>query len=750
MTLSEFKSFGQLVLESTEEALTISSARHTFRACAVHKSFEFVEIRRFLKEGTLVAEMLVVDCVNDGVPTKNTVGILYRERIGLIFYVESSRMPEVRALRQNFPLTLHQYYVKSGEPAALCLYLETWETVERSWTPRSHLNRVLWWLAKTAAGVIHNDDQPVEPFYLPGYYEIVLPPDFREKVHHQELVLTIERIGERKFIGRFEELSKLRKDKIDLNCIVISTKSVNHAPIEHLPPNLGTLDEQILRRGGDGLFSPLCLEIVRLVNAEGFPKLTNSKLLIVVQIPIRQNDSTLAERYEHKAFYLNVSLGQLGEDCNVLADGKDGNYYKIPSFSDEIITSAGKWHSIEIEAMEIAFSLTSETAQEASGISADGSNFFGVLAGVGALGSAIAEIWYREAWGQWTFIDPDYVKAHNLARSSVKNFQIGCPKAIAVKQMVEETYFDSYAKAFAIVDSVINFSNDEVKTATKNAELVVDITTTLAVPRELAIADVKRSASAFITPSGHGAVLMLEDADRDIRLDALEAQYYSAILNSNWGEEHLAGVQGSIRVGAGCRDLSAIISVELIQLHAAILARQIRLGREHSEALISVWQVDPKSGAVSVHAPSVSESLTVIAGDWKIVWNTQLKNKVGQFRSTHLPNETGGIVLGYVDQKLRSIFVVDLLSGPPDSMEAPDGFIRGVQGLEEQIRTTQVRTANIVSYIGEWHSHPPGTSTDLSTQDVQLLAYLVEMLKQDGIPVVMLIVGENEETWAVD
>jgi len=84
-----------------------------------------------------------------------------------------------------------------------------------------------------------------------------------------------------------------------------------------------------------------------------------------------------------------------------------------------------------------------------------------------------------------------------------------------------------------------------------------------------------------------------------------------------------------------------------------------------------------------------------------------------------------------------------------DSLSDSSSFTRGFQGLEKQIQTSQTLTANIVSYIGEWHSHPPGISSKPSSQDIKLLNYLAETLISDGLPGVMLIVGENKETWSI-
>ncbi|OWY64436.1 hypothetical protein B7486_47285 [cyanobacterium TDX16] len=739
--------FGEPLAQLAEAALTIPISRYIFRACHRHKFFELVELKCIVQDGQCIAEMLVVDCTNDGIPTRNAIGILYRERIGLIFHAEEARMPEVRALRQGFPATLHQNLVNKGEPASLCLYYEPWEVVRRSWTPQSHLNRVLWWLAETAKGTLHREDQPVEQFYFRSPFEIILPPDFDEKIQQHDLVLTVGRAEDRVFLGKFLQASQAKNAQLELTCIILALQPVTHGTIEHFPYDLGTLDGQFAARGAT-LFDLLCTQIKCSVGGEGVSKIANIKTIIILQIPIQRNHSTAVEQNEYKAFYLNVNLGQLGEACGVLTDGRDGKYYKIPSF-DGASSPADAWRSINIEPIEVAFSLTNAIARQASGIRADTADFSGILAGVGALGSTLADIWYREAWGTWTFVDPDYIKPHNLARQTTKHFQVGQFKANAVKQMVEEIYFNGYAKAFAIVDSVTNWSNANLKTAVESADIVVDATTTLAVPRDLAIAHVKRAASIFLTPSGHGSVLLLEDSDRITRLDGLEAQYYEAILNNAWGEQHLSGHQGHLWVGAGCRDVSRVISVELLQLHSATLARQIRLKRECSEAVISIWQVEPQTGTISANTVTVAASLTVVVNSWQIVWNARLQDKARLIRSTNLPNETGGVLLGYIDQKLQTIFVVDILPAPLDSVADASSFIRGIQGLEEQIQTAQTRTANIVSYIGEWHSHPPKISTKPSEHDISLLTYLAEALKHEGLPAIVLIIGENEESWSL-
>lgn len=64
--------------------------------------------------------------------------------------------------------------------------------------------------------------------------------------------------------------------------------------------------------------------------------------------------------------------------------------------------------------------------------------------------------------------------------------------------------------------------------------------------------------------------------------------------------------------------------------------------------------------------------------------------------------------------------------------------------MREAIERAAELSANIVCYLGEWHSHPRNSSAMPSTTDADLLAYLAETLVMDGVPALMIIVGEAD------
>ncbi|MGJ7467760.1 hypothetical protein [Comamonas thiooxydans] len=114
------------------------------------RDFTIVQILHYGKDETPMLECIIVDVECDGVPSKNSVGIRYRERLALCVSGNPKLLVEVLALRKDFPVLMHQNQGIPGAPASLCLYFEPEAAVMRTWTPQSFLRRIQWWLEKRA------------------------------------------------------------------------------------------------------------------------------------------------------------------------------------------------------------------------------------------------------------------------------------------------------------------------------------------------------------------------------------------------------------------------------------------------------------------------------------------------------------------------------------------------------------------------------------------------------------------------
>jgi hypothetical protein len=222
----------------------------------------------------------------------------------------------------------------------------------------------------------------------------------------------------------------------------------------------------------------------------------------------------------------------------------------------------------------------------------------------------------------------------------------------------------------------------------------------------------------------------------------LEAQYYRAILDSDWGDTHLSGHLGRHWVGAGCREITLSMSDELVHLHAAILAQQLRKNSSQPEAKICIWDLQEDTGGIIPYGIPVFHSRSIQVNGWEIIWDEGFIENVKKYRAEALPNETGGILFGIIDQKDRTITLVKACRAPENSESSPSGFGRAAYPSTAVLYECYQRTAGIVTYTGEWHSHPPNYGALPSGDDIGQLQFLTSSLQIEGMPTLMVIIAD--------
>jgi len=191
------------------------------------------------------------------------------------------------------------------------------------------------------------------------------------------------------------------------------------------------------------------------------------------------------------------------------------------------------------------------------------------------------------------------------------------------------------------------------------------------------------------------------------------------------------------------------IASECIHLHAGILSRQLRQSVAKPEARICIWSYDEQSGAVASHEIPVAKVFTVTSNGWTIKYDAAFLDKLKRARSAALPNEIGGSIVGVTDLKARTLVIVDVLPTPPDSKSSPVHFIRGEEGQQTELEKVLERTARVVDYLGEWHSHPDGVSAQPSKEDESLLNTVHRKMSAEGLPALMVIVAKNDISLSV-
>lgn len=738
----EFHDWGGIVVNARSVQLD-QVVEVVHKACLDNSACEVVEVRI---DNETHHQTIVVDLGDGSFSTDNDVGICRVERLALSYQQGREFCWEVRALRKDFPVTIHQNHVSVGQPRSLCLYIDPWSSIERSWTPELFLQRIFWWLRATAEGTIHGSDQPIEQLFFSSPITVLLPEGYFDSDMSAQKKLFFEfrkhpKLDEQTLVGSYSDNQVNQSSDTPL-CMPVSVMldPVENGPIEEYAGTLGQLQQTLESRGSD-ILAPLKSAIDSLA-ADGGIEVQNARtelVLLILGIP-RSREGTI-ERTEIQGFIVDSKIGDLGESLSVLLRAPEQNVWYRDS-----LQSGGddRWKEFQLDPVGVKCFPSKGEIRQYSGLSGDDEGPNGVIAGVGALGGLLAKIWKRECWGSWTYIDKDIVQPHNIARHIGSYHCVGYPKSHIVDALANDIHTHANTKNDGHFVSDILANDTVIQDTISGSDLVIDATTTLNVPRTLSLKeDCPRTVSVFISPSGMAAVMLLEDECRNVRCSHLEAQYYRSILNSDWGEKHLNGHLGRYWVGGGCRDVTVVLSDELVHLHAATLARQVRKASKEASARVSIWECNDDTGAVIAHDVPVSESHSKKVNEWEIIWDDGLLDEARRYRAESLPEETGGIVFGVIDQKDRTITLVKACSAPPNSQSSRSSFSRGAYESSDILDDCHERTAGVVSYVGEWHSHPAGCNALPSQDDIGQLEFITSALRAEGMPALMMIISES-------
>jgi len=728
---------------SDAAALKIPRAKQLHDAVVRHRDYSVIRLVDHKEGDAPTLECIIVDVECDGVPSKNEVSIQYRERLALCVPSDPKRLVNVLALRKDFPILMHQNQGVPDAPASLCLYFEPSTAVHRTWTPQSFLRRIQWWLEKSARGELHPADQPVEHLFFSTPYELVLPWDLEALRKNEEIRFMLARSAERPnrgFTLFLEAIPKNAQVKTGTTApIELTLPPIVHGFVERDPATLGQLSDILSKRGVE-LLSVLASALQARVGPKGAAaSAEDNSTVILLRIPICRAEGEAPTGLTHRAFISLVGGLQLGESTGALFS-HNGQYFSAAGVLGSEPATA--WRKQPVFPMDVLQRNDALAARRQSGIAEAGPR--AVLVGAGSLGSAMLNLWSRAGWGEWTVIDKDHIKPHNLSRHVAYARHIGDPKAEVVAGL-NAAVMNGATEITPLNADASDLQQSVVKNALTNTQLVIDASTTLEYPRAVSAIDaIARHISVFITPNGNAAALLAEDAQRTLRLRTLETQYYRALIQQEWGRAHLTGNVGSFWSGASCRDISMVMPYSRIMGQASTLAEQIQAASAFEGPMIRVWQRDPMRGSVEVHDVPVSPERCMSLGEWSLFFDFGVEQQLRELRTKGFPNETGGVLLGYYDFNIGAVMVVAALPAPPDSKASRASFERGIAGLAEMVAEASRRTAGIVGYIGEWHSHPPGHSATPSHDDLIQLVHLALGMSDDGLPAVQLIVGEDD------
>jgi integrative and conjugative element protein (TIGR02256 family) len=701
----------------------------------------FVEAR-IIGEGSERIETIVFD-VDVEVCQISAFDVHPTERISVSFRLNSTNWPEVLALREDFPLVPHLNLRTVEFPRSLCLYEEDFLEGRFRWTAVSIVERTRTWLSETAQGVLHKSDQPLEPLFLGTRNTIVLPADIYARTALGPTQLLISR-DDRKpwgeiYVARYLA-GGVQGQGTEFIAATYVCPPILHGVINWIPQNLSDLNSALSSTGGN------LLESLRN-QLESWPReswLLACHLVLIVFFPKARDANGAVESFETRVFVTLQKVGEIGESLGIwqLANGVPGHL--IGGTVDHT-----RLEQIGMVPLNPTFALDRQRAASINGASPDLRKIAAV--GMGALGSQIVSLLARSGYGQWSLVDSDLLLPHNLARHALLHSLVGMPKAEAMSMHLNAILAEPMVEISIFAD-VLNpgEKEEEVNRVLQTADMILDFSASVPVARTLALAESAqgRRTSAFMNPSGSSSIVLCEDSQRLTRLDSLEMQYYRAILSHSELTDHLAIPAGSIRFATSCRDVSSTLPAHQVALHAALASGAIKSALSSDGPCIRIWIADEQGAIRALQIPPAPMIERQI-GEWRLLTDRGLLEKLRLLRSAGLPAETGGVLLGAWDLIHKIVYVTDTIPAPPDSRKRATSFIRGCEGLLQEVTHAGLTTNGMLQYIGEWHSHPKSHGTAPSDDDRRVFEWITDKTTEDGQQPVMAIVGELDVRWFI-
>lgn len=679
-------------------------------------------------------DCLVIDIGPLQIPQFPVFEVKKIEQIKII--VSDNTLPEVLC-RKDFPVVPH-LNVKSDGVKSLCLFDVPFCEIEYMFNASMFIRRIVYWFEKTARGELHQPDQPLEPFfpYVNDYIIIAYNngiPFFRYKaIETSNGDIFFETPLEDTTVGNVAI-------RLDISISKVYTENI----IKKMPKTLGDLDSAFEEKIVDKIIETALLtwevkrnpKLYESLFKQSEKALKNCPIFLLVEVSISRSKESEPEKSTTKIFKLDGSLLSFLISCG----------YCVKKGQLLIKNKTKEYQNIKLRPFETLLKFNKKYARLLNTITTKEDNTF-IQIGLGSLGSQIANNCIREGYGIWTFIDPDCILPHNLARHCLFAQNIGENKALAMKAFSEAIIMRDNPPCVEKAYNANIFSTEHIESFISdisNSNLVVDTSASIAVSRFLChiLSNSTRCVSFFMNPSGTALIMLAENADRTIKLDTLEMQYYSLLTNSSDLTQHLKN-EKHVVYSSSCRNASLTYSQDNVSIFSGIGSKEIKKLENTNEAIIKIWTIDEND--TSIHLKSAKGCIfnNYKYNGWQIKVSSLLEENLHRMRTLKIPRETGGVLIGSFDYKQKICYIVDSIDSIEDSEEYPCAFVRGSKGLSKKLNDISEITIDNLTYIGEWHSHP-NDNTNQSTDDKKLMDSIVDYNRTNSSPGCMIIVGET-------
>jgi len=392
-----------------------------------------------------------------------------------------------------------------------------------------------------------------------------------------------------------------------------------------------------------------------------------------------------------------------------------------------------------------------------------------LVLGCGALGAPIAEHCVRAAAELVDVIDSGVVTPGVLVRQPYQESDLGIQKASALA-----TRLQSISPRTVVCHDVVDALRSDALTeeeALRTYDLVIDATANRAVAvrleqlwrdgsdlPSLVSVGIGRTATigiATVTPPGARATavdllrrlaLLTSDSERSDLTDVRDEFFPDHEMLDFFPEEGCS----SATFRGSAADVNALAGL-LLNESLRRLADQLGNGDGHPvPSAVSVVRACPDGDRPGVIRLPVQTDLVLTDPRWGF----QVRMSQDAFRQLYeqvaaapgadsdSPSETGGLLLGQIDDACGVVWVTQVEKLPEGSERSPRGVVISPAGARDHLRRRYERTGGRLGFVGYWHSHPASAATPSAT-DRETMTSLVEDDEMLA-PALLLVAGVPE------
>jgi len=674
--------------------------------------------------------------------------IKWDERVSIEFDKDDRLVPTVCSLRKDFPRLIHTNMGKDNEPVSLCLYEETWEEIQLSWTAPKFIEQIRTWFEKASKGELHAEDQPLEPFIVSNNILLVNSKSLVSK--NVKVVKPIRQIGYSITWALVEKEELENNYPINVMPVVVEVIPLEHGVINSIPQNLKELSRML---SDDSISFIECFSnsfnkaYSNFIDGKQYDDIKGSNVCIIVNIPKKREKNGGIEGSEIKAFVTHQKIREVGCDIGVMIyvdKGLDPKVDGLPVLIGRDKTKTGE--SITFDVLRVVTENNRNIALQMASLDLEKQPNISQI-GAGALGSQIYMNLIKMGFGNWSLIDHDFLLPHNTSKHYLCG-SLGYGKAELMAyngNLMLNEVCSSHIAAEVLGRQNNDEDNDNIFKALLNSDIIIDASTKVEVERHIAL-DIEKKGNkitVFINPKGTDLVILSDGKGSVYRLDILEMQYYRGILRTEYLKDHFKPPEDRIRYSQSCRDVTNRIPQDVFAVFGGIAARFILNCYDSNKPFIKIWRYEKEITDISSNSIDIFNFDEIEINGWAVYYDDHVINSIKEARKNKLPNETGGVLLGCYDMKRKRIYIVDILLAPADSEERPYYFVRGCKGLKDKVREINGITGGNLVYVGEWHSHPEGCSSRPSNDDNKAFKYQLKYMQKDGYPAIQLIYGTD-------